>query len=172
MSEIWKDAPGYEGTYMVSNTGRIKSIRRLNRNRQVVHQDRVMSLTTSSKGYLMAHLYRDGKGAPALVHRLVLSAFKGPSPLQCNHINGDKKDNRLENLEWTTPRDNIHHAIAIGIYDFRGERHPRSTLSNADAVKIRELLKTPITQRAIAKQFGISEAVVSQIKHGKTWVSV
>lgn len=102
--EIWKDIPGYEGRYQVSNLGRVKS---LNYNKTGIEQIMVVE---NIRGYLSLNLSRNGKVKHFRVHRLVWEAFNGPIPedMQVNHINEDKSDNRLENLNLMTPKENTN----------------------------------------------------------------
>lgn len=105
MEEIWKDIPGYEGKYQVSNIGRVKSIVW-----KGVVKDTIFTPWKSRYGYLMVSL-RDGINKKGFgVHRLVYEAFLGPIPpgMQVNHINEDKTDNRLENLNLLTPKANCN----------------------------------------------------------------
>ncbi len=105
--EIWKDVVGYEGLYQVSNLGRIK------RNNKYLKQNiRV--------GYFAVNLCKNGKYKTKQVHRLVAQEFipnKYNLP-QVNHIDGNKRNNIVSNLEWITPSGNIKHAIKIGIKTF------------------------------------------------------
>ena len=100
--EIWKDVIGYEGIYLVSNYGNIKSIYRNNK---------YLLLEKTYDGYLRAAFYRNGKKERFHVHRIVANAFiENKEYKKCvNHINSIRNDNRLENLEWVTHRENTHH---------------------------------------------------------------
>jgi DNA invertase Pin-like site-specific DNA recombinase len=125
---------------------------------------------------------------------LVLKVFnpiENPENFQCNHINGIKNDNRLENLEWCTPSENIKHAYRIGLAinakkgillsdetkrkmsenhkDVNGEKNPNCRLSNEDLIKIKELLMEGIlSQRKIAKIYSVHNTTISRIKRGVT----
>ena len=98
--ELWKMIPGYEGLYMVSDLGRVKSIR--------FEKERILK-TDMSSGYLRVMLGR--RNGHFLVHRLVAEAFiPNPDNLPCvNHINEVKTDNRVENLEWCTKKYNTNY---------------------------------------------------------------
>ena len=106
MGEIWKDVVGYEGLYQVSNLGRIKSFRGKR------SKDGIMSLG-ENHGYKVI-LVPNGKSRKMLlVHRLVAQAFI-PNPENkpdIDHINGDRQDNRVENLRWCTPLENMNNPI-------------------------------------------------------------
>lgn len=105
--EIWKPIKGYEGLYEVSNLGRVKT---LNYHRE--GREGILKQTDNRRGYLIVHLFIDGVSKTYLVHRLVAQAFL-PSPqldqTEVNHKNENKKDNRVENLEWCTPSYNINY---------------------------------------------------------------
>lgn len=123
MAENWKDVAGYEGRYQVSDEGRIKAVsfmqRYLLRNRQEAFRrtkERAISTQPINSGYLIAHLHFGGKRTAHLMHRLVADAFLGSSTARLvNHKNGDKRDNRVSNLEWVTDAENKLHAVAIGL---------------------------------------------------------
>ncbi|MDT2485744.1 MULTISPECIES: NUMOD4 domain-containing protein [Enterococcus] len=107
MKEIWKDISGYEGLYQVSTFGRVKSIRK----------NLILSQSNGTCGYRMVNLYVDKKQSKKLVHRLVAQTFI-ENPLekeQVNHIDGNKNNNNLSNLEWSTRSENVKHAYLIGI---------------------------------------------------------
>ena len=106
MEEIWKDVVGYEGLYQVSNLGRVKSLTRKN-----VKQDRLLT-PTNNNGYYCVSLLKNKKRKFCLIHRLVAKTFvENPdNKKEVNHIDGNKKNNRANNLEWCTPSENIIHA--------------------------------------------------------------
>ncbi len=120
MEEIWKDINEYEGLYQVSNFGRVKSLTReckhpLGGTRKV--NERIMKPEKGKWGYLRVHLNKNGKGERHLIHRLVVRAFipnPGNKP-EVNHINGNKQNNHVDNLEWCTSKENIQHAIRLGL---------------------------------------------------------
>lgn len=172
MEEIWKDIPNYEGLYQVSNLGRVKSLSRFRKcknNGLALFKERVMKNRTDKKGYSIINLSKDSKKTTKKVHRLVILAFKGYSKLQVNHINGDKSDNRLENLEYCTNAENVQHAFDIGLNKGRkGEAHHNVKLTRADAERIK-YGHQGLNQKEIANIYGINKMQVSRIRSGKRW---
>lgn len=111
-----KDIPWYEGRYQVSDHGRVKSLARTKKAKrwwiQLVHE-RILQLMYDKNWYAKVGL-RWVSGCKRLsVHRLVLLTFVWPSELVCNHKNGIKNDNRLDNLEWCTQKENNIHSYAV-----------------------------------------------------------
>jgi len=106
--EIWKPIPGYEGQYDVSNIGRVLSVR----------TNKPLKPNIMNHGYACVHLYSGGKHTRVVktIHQLVAQVFI-PNPAACrevNHKNFLRRDNRIENLEWVTRKENVAHAIAAG----------------------------------------------------------
>jgi len=112
MNEIWKDIPGYENRYQVSNLGRVKSLLRFtthSNGRVCIIREKILSIFLDKKGYCKVTFGIDGKKFPQSVHRLVLLAFQEESELGVNHKDGNKQNNNLENLEYSTSRHNSNH---------------------------------------------------------------
>lgn len=117
MKEIWKDIPNYEGLYQVSNLGNVKSLCYGARNIRKSNVHKILKHSPNNWGYHKVQLYKNGKSQMLYIHRLVASLFI-PNPenkVQVNHIDGNKENNTVSNLEWATPRENLEHAINLGL---------------------------------------------------------
>lgn len=119
--EIWKDIKGFNGLYQVSNLGRVKkTYRKLTRlvNPKYATKEIILKGGIFSNGYLFVSLTTDKyKYKSHLVHRLVAEAFiENPlNKTDVNHIDGNKQNNKVENLEWVTRSENLAHAVKIGL---------------------------------------------------------
>lgn len=161
-----KDVPGYPG-YYAGDDGEIYS------NRQGFLRCLPKRI---HKGYFRVNI-RDGE-TPSVkhsvpVHQLVLETYVGKRPdgMQCRHLNGDSKDNRLCNLIWGTPKENVQDSVRHGTAAFlrHGEQHNGAKLSLADVREIRRLRAEGVSQYKVADAFGVSRSTVSRIDRGLTW---
>ena len=158
--ELRRDIFGYEGQYLVTSFSRILSLK--------YGKERELKPCKDKYGYLHVVLCKDGKGKCYYVHRLIAEAFI-PNPEkkpQVNHINGDKTDNRIENLEWVTSSENRQHAYDTGL-QLKGENHGSAKHPDLVIHKIFEMAKQGKTQTVIAKEVGYSQIQISRILRGK-----
>lgn len=114
--EEWKDIQGYEGLYQVSNLGRVKSLYRLNSRGQKI-KGKILKYSINPKGYAIVILCKNGITKTISVHRLVAIHFiENPNNLNViNHIDGNKINNNITNLEWCTQSENVKHAYRTGL---------------------------------------------------------
>ena len=167
--EIWKDVVGYEGIYKISNFGRVKSFKQ----NKVVILKKVLN-----DGYYSIGLRKDGKRFKAKIHRLIAQAFI-PNPDNkpfVNHIDGNKQNNCIENLEWVTGSENVRHAWQIGLNKSqKGSKHHNAKLTDEDVKFIRENYNpndSEFSARKLAKKFGVIHSTILNVLHKKTYLSV
>ena len=108
----WRPIEGFEGLYEVSNIGNVRSL-----NYRRTGEIKILRLYKNNNGYLKAVLCKDGKRCTKKVHRLVAVAFipNLENKPQVNHIDGNKQNNAVSNLEWCTGKENKQHAWKIGL---------------------------------------------------------
>lgn len=165
MKEIWKQVPIEGCKYDVSNIGRVR------------HRGKKMPLNPAigSKGYFYVYIGTfDGVQKKTTVHRLVALAFLGPYPEDCevNHIDGDKLNNCVNNLEYITHLENARHAVMIGLHDPpTGSRNGMAKLVERDISTIRERLARGHSQASIARDYGVTRKTIWNIHWGKTWAT-
>ena len=182
MTEIWKHIEGYEGHYMVSNLGRVKSLdREVNWNFKGVNykrkiKGRILKQCDDGKGYCRVTLAINSNHINYSVHELVLESFKSKRKegYQCNHIDGNKTNNNISNLEWVTPSENTLHAHRIGLATVRkGERCHFSKLKRKEVLEIRELHKSgEYSRNEIANIYDIYPNHVSRIINRERWAHI
>lgn len=162
--EQWKPVVGYEGQYEVSTWGRVCRLvkRRSSRAGALLRQHE------TGNGYRQIAL----NCRATSVHRLILEAFVGPCPsgLECNHKNGVKTDNYLENLEWVTKSENKLHAFReLGLQAPRGEDVPTAKLEEAEVRLIKQSRLRRMTARWLAGWFHVSRGTITKIWRGESW---
>lgn len=176
LKEEWKDVGGYEGSYQVSNLGRVRSLDRLvnhpNGKRKKKHKGKVLSNNSiNSSGYVIYRFMVDGNSRYFSGHRLVAEAFipnKHNLP-QVNHIDGNPSNNNVNNLEWCDASHNTKHAYKLNLAKPRiAEDNELCKVTESDIEEIINLCnKGEIKQYKIAEMFNISQSLVSMIKHKK-----
>lgn len=183
-TEIWKPYPNFEELYQVSSCGRVRTIR----------TGRIRKFATTRKGYFTVTLSRYGRTRTFPVHRAVAVAFVGEPPPnhQVNHKDGVKANNRFNNLEWVTCKQNMEHASRMGLMasGVRSgwKKHPEAYspdrtrgVNNGNALlrdtQVRELLRnfkhaTRGEATKWGKRFGVSINTIRSIVHGFAWTHI
>jgi hypothetical protein len=175
--EQWTPVAGYEGLYDVSTFGRVRSYYKPFGRGSLTPTPVIKKQTVCKvgKGYYVLTLAKDGKKTTHLVHRLVAGAFL-PNPENKPHVNhkdGEHTlDNKIDNLEWATVKENADHAWENGLTNNRGSNNGMSRLDEAGICEIHTLLKTGMNQREVAEKVGVSRPLVSMISTGKRWKHV
>lgn len=170
--EVWRAVPGYEGKYEVSSRGRLRALARKADGRDWLVPARDLKLTQHKHGYLHCGLSKNGYQQYHLVHRLVAAAFLSPTPnsTEVNHKDGDKKNNRLDNLEWVTGSENQKHSYKLGLRKpMRGSLHKRAILTEEQVRWIHAWSREGFSQSTIGAAFEIGQSHVSGIVRGKYW---
>jgi hypothetical protein len=161
MREIWKSIKNYQN-YMISNMGRVKRLKGY-----CCREERIIRNNVGSSGYYQVALSVEG-GPQKFhrIHRLVLEAFVSPCPKgkECNHKDGNKLNNNLENLEWVTKSENSRHALKNGL---------TPTLGVSDVILLRALRKKyNYSYKQLGRLFSISKDHAYQIVTRKSWAHV
>ncbi|WP_020476215.1 NUMOD4 motif-containing HNH endonuclease [Zavarzinella formosa] len=164
MHEEWRPVVGFEHKYLVSSRGSVLSLR----------ASKQLSLRTNTNGYYHVELWNNGIKKIYRVHSLVASAFLGERPLKhhVNHIDGNKQNNSMGNLEYVTQAENNRHAFKLGLNHYnlqnlRPENMRRFTkLTDSQVAEIRAL-KGLVTQAKLAQQFGVDDSHISMLQNNR-----
>ncbi len=181
MQTLWKDIIGFENSYQISNSGKIRSLDRIVSNRGGFRKiyGKELKNCKDLSGYLIVSLKKNSKCYTKTVHRLVAIHFI-PNPLnlpEVNHKDGDKSNPNDWNLEWSTKSENSIHAYKLKLKksNFKptkeGIENPNSKLNIIIVADIREKYATGnYTQRNLANLYNITQVTVWQIVNKKTWI--
>jgi hypothetical protein len=189
--EEWRDIPGYEGLYQVTNTGMVRSLDRPHRKGQMMSPQ----VDKSRYGHVKYHLCKNGKMRGFYAHQLVMLAFVGPCPegMEVRHLNGVPGDNRVQNLRYGTAKENSQDSIlhgtkqrcaaklsaymkakhASGEHAYcHGEKSHFSKLTEPEVLHIRELREGGAALKAIGLLYDLDHRHVWRIVNRKAWAHV
>jgi hypothetical protein len=169
--EEWRSIPEFIG-YEVSSLGRVRSIDRVCGNRPGITKGRLLTPFINRRGYLEVIIRKNSKSTAKIVHRLVAKTFLSnfENKPQVNHIDGNKQNNSLENLEWVTNSQNQKHAYLLGLQPSRaGEMNNNTTLKNRDVGNLKEIYNSGKTASEVSKITGVSIQIIRSIIYGRTW---
>lgn len=174
MKEIWKDIKGYEGKYQVSNLGNVKSLERFDKYNRYV-KEKILIPRKHTGGYLRVGLSRKD----FYIHRLVAEAFipNLKNKKYINHIDGDKTNNNINNLEWCTANENMQHAYYILKYADSDFMSKIANCKNHEIAMIRkrkltnkqilEIRKSKMPENKLAIIYNVSRSYINSIKNFK-----
>jgi hypothetical protein len=158
-TEVWKPVVGFEGLYEVSNLGTVRSTGR----GKAWQTSRLMKPSIDRRGYANVALSNGvTRRTTRAVHRIVLEAFAGcrPSGMECRHLNGDKRDNRLRNLQWGTPKENAADRRK------HGQQPEKLTASQVEEIRARADAWRAAGRsfyRMLAREYGVSSSHIGHV---------
>lgn len=153
MKEIWKDVKEYEELYQVSNLGRVKRVK----------TGRILKGIKDRGGYLLVGLYKNNIVSKKLIHRLVAQAFipNSENKPQVNHMDENKTNNRVSNIEWTTAKENSNH----------GTRNERSSKTKSIPIIATNIKTGDSTEfygtNECARQLGLNHSNITHVLKGR-----
>lgn len=174
--EIWKSLNGLVENgenYEISNFGTLRSIERID-SRGCKRKSRIIKNFAERNGYRLVGLSSNNITKTYSVHRLVALAYMPNEniKLEVNHKDGNKSNNCVDNLEWSTRSENVQHAYNNKLINKKdvGENNHLSKLNNESVIEIRKLYKTKqYTQTKLGEMFGVSQDAISRIVNFQTW---
>lgn len=180
MNEIWREIPGFDGRYLASSLGNLKSIsvavshcpkgKWLKR----VIPEKAIKTSSDKFGYRRTTLTHNGKRKNWLVHRLIAISFiRNPDNLPCvNHIDSCTHNNRIENLEWVDHAGNMRHAALRGRMasnSGKGMKSPAAKLTDDLVIEIKIRLADGEGPASISLDYAVTPSAISEIKSGRSW---
>ena len=172
-TEVWKDVKEFLGYYQVSNLGRYRSAERtvtFADGRVRTFESKILKPYISKQGYHIATLSYKGKNFKRRVHRMVAENFLEPveGDVEVNHIDGDKLNNKVSNLEWISHSDNLTHFHANNNSN-SGERNNLSVLKDKDIANIREMSSNGVSSKEISLLYKVDYKTIWRIVTHQTW---
>jgi len=158
MQEIWKEIPGSNNKYFASNMGRFKKY------------NIILKQYNDKNGYLLVYVLLNNKMGTYRSHRIILETFVGPCPkgMVCRHLDGNPKNNKLDNLEWNTNSINMKDRTKHGTQP-KGEKTSQSKFYDIDILNMRQLYKNGWTTQEISKKYNTNYKVIWKIVTYKLW---
>lgn len=173
--EQWKDVPGFEGHYQISNFGNARSLDR--QTGKGFLKGKNLSVWVSENKYSRITFQRPNKKKCYMIHRLVAKLFIGNplQKLQVNHKDGNKSNSHFSNLEWCTSNENMQHAFDTGLLEnvkilkgVKGEAHPYSKLKDIDILMIKCLSENGFNYKTIGRVFDVHSTHIGLIVRMKS----
>jgi hypothetical protein len=183
--EVWKDVVGYKGFYQVSNFGNVKSLdREVSPKNRVPYwrKGKICKQSKSNLGYMTVGFTVNNVKVNKYVHRLVAEAFitNINNYPQVNHIDCNKTNNRMYNLEWCTNSENHIHASKNGLNKlhlhrvaYSGEENGRALLTKEQVLEIKQkYIPYKYSAKKLSKEYGVSESCITHILNNTSWKEI
>lgn len=179
--EIWKSLNNIVECgefYEISNLGNLRSVDRktIGKNGVIKHfKGKDKATKKNNRGYIMANIYLDGEEKTVLIHRLVALAFiENPHNFpEVKHLDGNKNNNCVNNLEWVSSKENQNHARVNGLSNQHGQNSVNSKLKDYEAIQIREMWDTGKYKKVeLSKLFNVSTSVIDRIIRRKAYAHI
>jgi len=169
--EEWRDVPNFEG-YQVNSIGKVRSVDRFCGDRRGVIHGKLLKPFINRRGYLEVNLYKNSKSTTKIIHRLVAKAFipNDFNKPQVNHIDGNKLNNKVSNLEWMSNSENQLHAYSLGLQPSRaGENNVKAKITDKSVTELKVLYNSGKTIVDISNIMNINVSIIRNIIYGRTW---
>jgi len=171
--EIWKPVAGYEGLYLVSDAGRLMSESKLvpcKNGRAFRMTGKILNPGSGKSKYLSFRLVKHGMATTRYVQRIVLEAFVSACPpgMEACHGDGDRQNNRIDNLRWGTRKSNHADKNLHGTMP-RGVTHPRAKLDDAVVLSMRNFRNSGASYRVIAEAAGVTTMTAYRAINRQNW---
>ena len=176
IDEIWKPIINYENLYEISNYGRIKGLK------NAYHKiDRFIKPSLSkTTNYYRVNLYKNSKVKCIYLHIFLAENFIGAKPSnkhEVRHLDGNRLNNKLENLKWGTRSENVIDCINHGNHYFSnnivsGIKHHSCILNKNEVLGVRNMINSGVKYKIICKKYNISRYTIDRIKNNKTYKDV
>lgn len=173
--EIWRPIEATQGKYEISNCGRLRSVDRIrvdSLGKSYAMRGQIRKPSLNACGYYAIPLTWDGQGKSYLIHRLVAECFLSnfSNKLEVNHIDGNKLNNHVSNLEMVTKLENMRHSYKHGLHNGYGENSNTAKLSSQE---VREIIdKKGSDSRMVATEYNVSRSTITNIWSGRTWGTI
>lgn len=179
LEEDWKEIKGYEGKYLISSLGRVYILERKikdSKGRFRSLKGKIAKQATSLNGYKFVGLTSNNVRKIHYIHRLVSEHFieREKNKEWVNHIDGDKTNNNIDNLEWCTPSENIKHAYDNNLnVHFKGVSFPLSKLDDDKVKEIRiSYSSNRKNRKQLADKYNVSAGTIAKVVNNETWKHV
>ena len=166
----WKPCYEYEDYYLVSNTGLIKSIDRIINNRNC--KGKILKFK-DIRGYKNVRLYKNKEGKTKQVHRLVALTFNfntNHKNLQINHLDGDKSNNNIDNLQWCTAKENQLYSYRTVHKNDNLQKGENNNAAKLDYRKVRIIRNSSLSDINCAKLFNVCRQTINLVRNNKIWI--